>query len=60
MAKKALIFKRSASMIEARYASPSVPDEQGLVPILDRIAEELSLGGRDAVEAMQGGRLLRA
>jgi hypothetical protein len=39
-------------MIEARYASPSVPDEQGLVPILDRIAEELSLGGRDAVEAM--------
>jgi hypothetical protein len=31
-------------MIEARYASPSVPDEQGLVPILDRVAKELSSG----------------
>ena len=52
MAKKALIFKRSASIIEARYASPSVPDEQGLVPILDRVAKELSSGVRHAVEAM--------
>ena len=39
-------------MIEARYASPSVPDEQGLVPILDRVAKELSSGVRHAVEAM--------
>jgi hypothetical protein len=39
-------------MIEARYASPSVPDEQRLVPILDRVAKELSSGGRHAMEAM--------
>ena len=39
-------------MIEVRYASPSAPDEHGLAPILDRVAKELSSGGRHTVEAM--------
>jgi extracellular factor (EF) 3-hydroxypalmitic acid methyl ester biosynthesis protein len=44
--------RRNASVIQARYGTPSAPDEQGLTLILDRVAEELSSSGRHTVGAM--------
>ncbi len=54
--------RRNASMIEARYGSPSAPHKQGLALILDRVAEELSWGGRHTVEVMDAlhGALLKS